>query len=54
MADIKKQILVDNDLSKLGISCYLCSKKTHISVDCPDFKDIEGNLNPKGDKLVTA
>jgi hypothetical protein len=29
----------------LKIKCYLCdSKKQHISIDCPQFRQIAGNL----------
>lgn len=33
------------DYSMLKIKCYLCDKKKdHISIDCPSFRQISGNL----------
>jgi hypothetical protein len=33
-----------NDISGLNLQCYMCESSDHISVDCPTFHKISGNL----------
>ena len=41
-------------MTSLGIKCYLCDKKGHITVDCGEFCIIKGNLKKHAmDKIRT-
>lgn len=52
--DIKYQINEFNNLAILGVDCYICGEIGHISIDCHEFKSIEGNLRLHAlDKLKT-
>ena len=41
---IKRTIKTTRDLSIIGIQCYVCKEKGHLSVDCKQFDKIRGNL----------
>lgn len=42
--NIKASVVQTNDYTVLGTHCYICGQLGHISVDCPDFIAIEGNM----------
>jgi hypothetical protein len=42
--NIKKQIIETNDLSVLGVECYLCLLVGHYAKDCLKFSEIKGNM----------
>lgn len=41
---IQNEIVSQNDLSLLGVQCYVCQRTGHLSVDCSLFIGIKGNL----------
>lgn len=41
---IKNALNQNNDYQYLKITCYVCNKIGHISINCPDFHKVEGNL----------
>lgn len=41
---IQNEIVQNNDLSLLGVVCYVCQKVGHLSVDCSLYFGIKGNL----------
>lgn len=41
---MKDEINETNDLTILGLDCYICGEIGHLSVDCPKFENQRGNL----------
>jgi hypothetical protein len=46
--EIQEEIKETGKLDMIGIICYICQKEGHVSVDCPDFHSIEGNIKIRG------
>ena len=42
--EIKRQIMEENDLSSVGVVCYVCGVLGHMSIHCDNFEKIKGNL----------
>eukprot|EP00347_Sterkiella_histriomuscorum_P007191 403349915 len=42
--EMKSQVNNHNDLSNLGVICYLCEQNGHVAIDCTMFNIIKGNL----------
>lgn len=41
---IQTEILSKNDLTLLGVKCYVCERIGHLSMDCNQYFSIKGNL----------
>ena len=48
---IKHSINQNNNYKHLHITCYVCQKNNHISIQCPEFHLIEGNLKKFYEKM---
>lgn len=42
---INTQIMKYSNLAIIGVQCYVCDEMGHLSVDCGNFKSIEGNIS---------
>lgn len=41
--EIQDDIKRNRDYSRIGVQCYICEKLGHISIDCPQFGNVQGN-----------
>ena len=48
---IKNSINQDDDYQYLKLACYICQKPNHISIECPNFDRLRGNLDQFFDKI---
>jgi len=43
-SEIREEIYNEKAYTKLGVSCYVCETLGHISVNCPKWNTIAGNI----------
>ena len=52
--EIKVSVQEEGDFSMLKMQCYVCNEENHISIHCPQFSRVQGNLQRGKKKALPA